>query len=251
MASLPDITLAFDAYGTLLSTASIATHLATHFSQSQAEALAKAWRVYQLEYTWRLNSMGVYEDFERVTRRSFLHALAEAGLELGEKDIEGVMQQYDQLDVFGDVKGCLDGLRGKEGVNAVVFSNGTHSMVSNSVTGSATLRDYGDVLKNIVVVEEVGRFKPAQEVYEYLVGKVGKQAESQEQVGRVWLVSGNPFDVVGARAVGMNVVWVDRGGSGWVDGLVEGEKGKPTAIVKSLEEVVGVLERHYGSEAAR
>nr|OQO20898.1 hypothetical protein B0A51_10564 [Rachicladosporium sp. CCFEE 5018] len=245
MAPLPDITLAFDAYGTLLSTASIATHLATHFSKPQAEALAKAWRVYQLEYTWRLNSMGVYEDFEKVTRRSFLHALAEAGLELNEKGIEGVMQQYDKLEVFGDVKECLEKLRGREGVNAVVFSNGTHSMVSNSVTGSATLRDYGDVLKDIVVVEEVKRFKPAPEVYKYLVGKVGKQADSQEQVGRVWLVSGNPFDVVGARAVGMNVVWVDRGGSGWVDRLVEGEKGRPTAIVKSLEEVVGVLERHY------
>lgn len=51
------IVVAFDAYGTLLSTASISKQLAEHFTQEQAETVAAAWRKYQLEYTWRLNSM--------------------------------------------------------------------------------------------------------------------------------------------------------------------------------------------------
>jgi len=54
----PQLVLAFDAYGTLLSTESIATQLATHFGAAHAAALAAKWRLYQLEYTWRLNSMG-------------------------------------------------------------------------------------------------------------------------------------------------------------------------------------------------
>lgn len=52
------IVLAFDAYGTLLSTESIAKKLASHFGQEKADAIAAAWRKHQLEYTWRLNSMG-------------------------------------------------------------------------------------------------------------------------------------------------------------------------------------------------
>lgn len=52
------IVLAFDAYGTLLSTDSIAKKLAGHFGEEKAAILATAWRKYQLEYTWRLNSMG-------------------------------------------------------------------------------------------------------------------------------------------------------------------------------------------------
>jgi 2-haloacid dehalogenase len=52
--------IAFDAYGTLLSTESIAKKLANHFGDEKAETLAVAWRKYQLEYTWRLNSMGNY-----------------------------------------------------------------------------------------------------------------------------------------------------------------------------------------------
>jgi 2-haloacid dehalogenase len=51
------IIVAFDAYGTLLSTESIAQKLAVHFGQDKAQTIAGTWRKYQLEYTWRLNSM--------------------------------------------------------------------------------------------------------------------------------------------------------------------------------------------------
>lgn len=55
---MPDnVVVAFDAYGTLLSTESIAKELATHFGQERAGDLAALWRRIQLEYTWRLNSM--------------------------------------------------------------------------------------------------------------------------------------------------------------------------------------------------
>lgn len=49
--------VAFDLYGTLLSTASVAKALAEHFGKEKADSIATVWRKYQLEYTWRLNSM--------------------------------------------------------------------------------------------------------------------------------------------------------------------------------------------------
>ena len=58
MATEKNIVIAFDLYGTLLSTESIAKQLAEFFGQEQAQQLAAKWRTYQLEYTWRLNSMG-------------------------------------------------------------------------------------------------------------------------------------------------------------------------------------------------
>lgn len=51
------IVVAFDLYGTLLSTESIAKKLET-FVGPKAESISALWRRYQLEYTWRLNSMG-------------------------------------------------------------------------------------------------------------------------------------------------------------------------------------------------
>ena len=58
MSQSQDMVLAFDLYGTLLSTESIAKRLAKQFGGEKATQLAASWRKYQLEYTWRLNSMG-------------------------------------------------------------------------------------------------------------------------------------------------------------------------------------------------
>ena len=91
-------------------------------------------------------------------------------------------------------------------------------------------------------MEEMQRFKPDPEVYYHLARKVGK-ATTKEGMGSMWLVSGNPFDVVGAKAVGMRACWVNRPGKEWVDGLIEGEDGRPDLVVKRLGEVVdGVRE---------
>lgn len=99
------------------------------------------------------------------------------------------------------------------------------------------------MFKQLVTVEAVGRFKPAPEVYWHLAEQVGKK---RDEMAEMWLVSGNPFDVVGARAVGMQAVWVDRGGQGWTDELVQGEVGRPTAVVGGLGEVVEVVRKHAG-----
>lgn len=68
------------------------------------------------------------------------------------------------------------------------------------------------------------------------------------KMGGMWLVSGNPFDVVGAKAVGMRACWVDRAGAGWVDGLVQGERGRPDVVVRGVGEVVGGIEGFGGGK---
>lgn len=50
--------IAFDVYGTLLSTESIVHELAKLYGDDKALVLAAKWRQYQLEYTWRINCMG-------------------------------------------------------------------------------------------------------------------------------------------------------------------------------------------------
>ncbi|EMD00263.1 hypothetical protein BAUCODRAFT_119809 [Baudoinia panamericana UAMH 10762] len=185
--------------------------------------------------------MGQYEDFSTLTRRSLKHALSESSCYLSGGQTDELMQAYDSLSCFPDVEQTLESLKTAPDLRAVVFSNGTHEMVSSSVQNSPDLSPHADVFDDIIVVEEVRKFKPAPEVYSRLARKVGKDPQSEEQMKEIWLVSGNPFDVVGARAVGMNAVWVDRAGTGWQDSLVEGEKGRPTEVVKSLDQVVATV----------
>ncbi|KAJ9611105.1 hypothetical protein H2200_004288 [Cladophialophora chaetospira] len=233
------IVVAFDLYGTLLSTESIAKELASHFGQDKASSIAAVWRKYQLEYTWRLNSMRQYEDFSDVTRKSLLHALAEHGVSLSDEDTQKLMTAYDHLSTFPDVNPALKRLEGNPNIECVVFSNGTKTMVSNSVNKSEDLNS--SVFKDVVTVDFVRSYKPAPEVYKFLAQKVDRVGQED----KIWLVSGNPFDVVGARACGLQAAWVDRAGNGWQDQLGLG----PTVVVKSLEEVADTVEKHAGKNS--
>lgn len=151
------------------------------------------------------------------------------------------MGAYDSLSTFPDVAPALDAIARIEGIKAVVFSNGTDSMVGNSIKLSPDLSPHAPVFKDIITVEEVQCYKPHPNVYFHLADKVGKD---RANIGEIWLVSGNPFDIVGARSVGMQACWVDRGGDGWKDELIQGASGQPTVIVKGLDEVVDAVKAH-------
>ncbi len=182
-----------------------------------------------------------YEPFSSINRNSLQHALADSKLSLDDSSVESLMKAYDSLSTFPDVAPALKHLSQKEGITPVVFSNGTNSMVTNSVKSSPGLGPHASVFKDIITVEDIKRFKPAPELYYHLAEKMGKP-KTKEGMRSMWLVSGNPFDVVGARAMGMQAAWVDRAGNGWTDQLVQGDLGRPTIIVGGLGEVVdGVL----------
>jgi 2-haloacid dehalogenase len=149
------------------------------------------------------------------------------------------MKAYDALSTFPDVPPALKELENHGNILPVVFSNGTSAMVSTSIQRSPDLSRLSSVLKKLVVVEKVKRYKPAPAVYEYLAEQVGKK---NSEMGHLWLVSGNPFDVVGARSVGMKAAWIDRPGKGWIDSL--DYRLQPTVIVRSLEGLVETILKH-------
>jgi 2-haloacid dehalogenase len=174
-----------------------------------------------------------------VTRNSLLHALAEHNLELDEKAVEKLMKAYDSLSTFPDVIPTLTELASKSNITAVVFSNGTESMVSNSVLRSKDLSPKAKVFHDLITVDDVKKYKPAPEVYAHLAKKVGKETSQMEDI---WLISGNPFDIVGSRSSGMKAIWVDRAGRGLMDTAVP--ELQPTVIVHNLEEIIGVIEKY-------
>ncbi|KAL2223283.1 haloacid dehalogenase, type II [Thermoascus aurantiacus ATCC 26904] len=231
-----EIIIAFDLYGTLLDTESISKQLAEHFGQEKAQSIAAAWRRYQLEYTWRLNSMEQFDSFSNITRHSLQHALGENNVELKREAIEDLMAAYDSLSTFPDVLPTLTKLASKPKIIPVVFSNGTRTMVTNSVLHSKDLSPKANIFRKIITVDNVKKYKPAPAVYEHLAEEMDKKS----RMGDMWLVSGNAFDIVGALSSGMKAIWVDRGGRGWIDTVLP--ESQPTAIVRSLEEIVDVIE---------
>ncbi|TFK47372.1 haloacid dehalogenase [Heliocybe sulcata] len=221
--------LAFDIYGTLLNTGAIAKAIHKYIkeiqSEGQAKSLATSWRTYQLEYTWRLNSMNIYESFDVVTRKSLLNAAADLRIPLTTPTVEALMQAYHELPSFEDASSSVKDLLSRSEIEVVLFSNGTEEMVTKSIMAASLPISLSRYLAN-----SVKKYKPSPELYEALIHFLGMQDRKAD----VWLVSGNPFDVAGARSFGMNAIWVDRAQQGWNDRLLD---VGPTKIVRGLGEI--------------
>lgn len=149
-----------------------------------------------------------------------MHALADNGTQLGEENIEELMQAYDNLSTFADVDPALTRIATDPNIQAVIFSNGTKTMISNSVLRSADLSPHASAFQDVITVDEV---------------------QQSSVRNNLWLVSGNPFDIVGARSTGMQAIWVDRVGEGWKDAA--SPDLQPTATVHSLEQVMNEIQR--------
>ncbi|PVH95401.1 haloacid dehalogenase [Periconia macrospinosa] len=233
-----EIVLAFDVYGTLLSTESIAQSLGEHIGQDKAASVAAEWRRLQLEYTWRCNSMETYEPFTSITLKSLRHALSLSSLHLPGETLQYLLSSYNSLTLFPDVSPLFTALDKSPHIHPVLFSNGTYDQIHTSLNSSPSLAPHAHLFRDIVVVGPTRKFKPHPSVYRLLCERVGKEGSE----GEVWLVSGNPFDVLGARSFGMRACWVDRAGNGWVDCL-GGEGLGPDVVVKGVGDVVGAVER--------
>ncbi|KAK7226990.1 hypothetical protein V2G26_014993 [Clonostachys chloroleuca] len=230
--------IAFDLYGTILSTESISRELEGFYGPEKAKVIAAHARRYQLEYTWRSNSMGMYRPFDVLTRCSFHHAAAEAGVQITPAQEQAIMKAYNGLDAFPDVQAALELISKSQTLEAWIFSNGTESMITSSVEtsrGLATASSHDTVsAARIVSIDRLGVYKPSPKTYQHMVAT----ADRQDAPEKVWLVSSNPFDALGAVAAGMSSVWVDRGETGWIDGLSEALDVRPTVVVHGVDEAV-------------
>lgn len=214
-------TLAFDIYGTLFDTNGVTEALAKLIG-GQAADFAKAWRDKQLEYSFRRGLMRDYVDFAVCTRQALDQVCLSFGVEISDDEKSELMGVYRTLPVFSDVTEGLEALA-DQGNRMYALSNGGADMVRGLLLNSGIDGYFLDV----VSVDEIGSFKPDPEVYKHFLHKTGAAAADS------WLVSGNPFDVLGAMAVGMNGLWLQRSPEAVFDpwGVA------PTATVKDLTEL--------------
>jgi FMN phosphatase YigB (HAD superfamily) len=59
-------------------------------------------------------------------------------------------------------------------------------------------------LHDVISVDDLQTFKPNPAVYHYLINR------TQTDPTHCWMVSSNPWDVIGAKAAGLNTAWIQR-----------------------------------------
>ncbi|KAG5922965.1 hypothetical protein E4U42_005081 [Claviceps africana] len=236
--------IAFDLYGTLLSTESIAGELGRIYGEEHAKTIAAQARRLQLEFTWRSNSMGTYRPFDDLTRHSFRQATAEAKLPLSKDQEERIMDAYNGLDAFTDVDEGLVAVSQAPEIAPYIFSNGTMDMLTASLETSKALAESPVVFSasNVVSVDALKVFKPDPRTYLHMAKTAGMESQPE----RVYLVSSNPFDVMGAVAAGLSSVWVSRQDAPWLDGLGQALGIDPTAVAGGVDEAVREIIKKEG-----
>jgi 2-haloacid dehalogenase len=191
-------TLAFDVYGTLIDTHGVKVALEQH-AGPRAMDFSLMWREKQLEYSFRRGLMQNYETFAVCTRQALDYTCAVFGMPLGEADKEKLLAAYRTLPAFKEVNEGL-ALARKAGFRLFAFSNGSAEAVETLLQAAGIREHFLDV----VSVDEVKSFKPNPGVYAHFLRRAGATGAD------AWLISGNPFDVLGAMSAGMRAVWVKR-----------------------------------------
>jgi 2-haloacid dehalogenase len=166
-----------------------------------------------------------YQDFSVCTRNALDYACLYYKIALSDVEKQELMKAYRALPPFQDARAGLEEAR-EEGFRLYAFSNGSADAVE-TVLAAASIRDY---FTGVVSVDDIKTFKPSPGVYSHFLrstGSVGSDA---------WLISSNPFDVIGAVSFGMRAAWIRR----TPDAVFDPWGIKPTITAESL---AGLAER--------
>lgn len=218
-------TLAFDVYGTMIDTNGVALAL-RHMVGDRASAFAEKWRDKQLEYSFRKGLMQNYEPFSICTRQALEFTNEYFRSELSEEQKAELLDVYKTLPAFKDVKPGLAALK-EAGVRLFAFSNGTVD-AQQMLLEQAGIREY---FIDLISVDDLKTFKPNPGAYAHFLRRADVGGEE------AWLISSNPFDVIGAISAGMKSAWVKRSETAVFDpwGI------SPTAQIDNIGQLVGVI----------
>jgi 2-haloacid dehalogenase len=164
------------------------------FWPGRGAALSQLWRTKQLEYTWQRSLMRRYAPFSQVTREALAYACQALKLPLAAHQEDALMQQYLALAAYPDVPDALAALTGRK----AILSNGSPDMLEPLVSHSGLTFDA------VLSVDAVKMFKPAPEVYQLAVDRLGVPK------GVIGFVSSNCWDALGAKSFGFRVYWINR-----------------------------------------
>lgn len=220
--------LLFDAYGTIFDVHSIATEC-DRVAPGKGAEMSQLWRTKQLEYTWLRSLMGKYEDFRSVTDSALGFAAERLGVKLDAASRKRLMDAYLHLDVFPDVQEALPKL---SAYKLAILSNGSPNVLEPVVRNAGL----GGVFKEIISVDPARIYKPSPSVYQLGCDRYGVKPEE------VGFISSNSWDATGAKAFGLNVFWLNRGGN-----VYDHLGYAPNAVITKLTELAPIV----GGMAAR
>ena len=225
----------FDSYGTLVSWEGVETAVAEVFRRKGIDADPAAfnqlWRSKQLVYIMynTLVDKG-FEPFSFVTRRALHTAARFHDIELTKAEEDELIHAWHELDPYPDVIAGLKAIRALGYPIMGPLSNGDSEMVRVGIVDR--FAEMGFEFDVYLTADLWGKNKVHPDIYLKSIAKLGLE------VDEVVFVCRGQFDIVGAKAAGLRVIWVNRAGE-----PLEDHGYAPDWEVRDFFEVADLLER--------
>lgn len=225
----------FDSYGTLVSWEGVEKAVAKVFRRKGVDVDPKKfngfWRSRQLRYImfYTLIDKG-FEPFFFVTRRALRSAAGFYKVQLTKAEEDELVNVWNRLDPYPDV---IEGLKAIRRLGYPIMgplTNGDHEMVRVGIV--ERFAEMGFTFDTYLTADLWGKNKLHPDIYLKSVAKLGLKPDEVIYVCR------GQFDIVGAKAAGLKVVWVNRSRA-----ALEHHGYTPDWEVKDFFEVAAVLER--------
>jgi 2-haloacid dehalogenase len=165
--------------------------------------LLSLWFTTMLQYSLVTTASGQYEHFGNIGAAALQMVGANNDIKIPEKEArEVIVNALRGLPAHPEVKGALAQLK-EYGYKLVSFTNSSNEGVKKQFE-SAGLTEYFDERLSI---EEIGKFKPFRETYEWGARKMGIKPNE------AMLVAAHGWDIAGALGAGWRGAFINRPGA--------------------------------------
>ncbi|MDQ2910727.1 MAG: haloacid dehalogenase type II [Actinomycetota bacterium] len=209
----------FDVLGTLFSLDAVRAKLS---DIGAPPATLEAWFERTLHGALTLTTVGEFRPFREVARAALRTTLAQLGLEVSRT--EDILAGLSEVEAHDDAAPALDRLA-EERIRVVALTNSGAQQTEDVLKQANLLERF----ERVFSVSDVGAYKPDRRPYEHVINELSVAASEAT------LIAAHAWDVVGARAAGLDSIWVDRLERRWPLPVTEPRRAA------SLVDAVGML----------
>ena len=216
--------IAFDYYGTIANKIALAAEIDAIFP-GRGKAFCKLWFAQTQRYCFQSGLMGRHIPWSELTQAAFKFTVQELSIDVDDATRDRWIEADSRLPVYPEAPAALARLAKRFDLH--VLSMGSPGMIEQSQKNAGIASQF----KSVISIEHHKIYKPSKAAYEIGVREIGVQPNE------ITFVSGNSFDVIGAKNYGYPTIWVRRY-SQPLDGLGL----TPDLIVEDLNEMAERLE---------
>jgi 2-haloacid dehalogenase len=191
--------IAFDYYGTIANKLALAGEIDAVFP-GQGEAFCKLWFTQTQRYCFLNGLMGRHIPWSELTQAAFKFTAQEMSIDIDVATRGQWIAADSRLPIYPEAPAALERLA--KCFNLHVLSMGSLEMIEQSQKNAGITSHF----KSVISIESHKIYKPSKAAYDIGASEIGVSPNE------VTFVSGNSFDVIGAKNYGYPTIWVRRYG---------------------------------------